>query len=161
MNSGWLPFSVSGPGCKFMHRTRTVNVDIYSTCCSMLWPSLVNTEAGTDTGRGSWGTPLNGNTGLPYLLLTVKLETLAPITWLPCSCYTQGKPEPHVWAAPPELLFPNSNWAATWYTRFQRRSRFHWSHRASELHEYKMRNRRDCRCFLPCSCVTNSKVSLI
>lgn len=51
MNSGWLPFSVSGHGCKFMCRIQTVNVDIYSTACSMLWPSLVNTEVGADMGR--------------------------------------------------------------------------------------------------------------
>lgn len=110
---------------------------------------------------GLGGSALIGNMVLLCLVLIVSWRCKSPLTWLPCSCFTWGKPEPHVWMAPFELLFPNSNWADTWSTRFQHRSRFYLIHRASELHEYKMRNRRDCRCFLPCFCTTNSKVFLI
>lgn len=66
MHSGWLPFSVSGHGCKFMHWAGTVSVYISSSPHSMPRPSLVNICVGTDT---AWGrAALNGNTVLPYLL---------------------------------------------------------------------------------------------
>ena len=104
------------------------------------------------------GSTIKGKHGPDVCLTCSELETWTPTTWLPCSCNTQGKPEPRVWVERFELLLPNSNWADTWHTRFQRRSRLH---RASQLHEYKMRTRRDWRCFLSCSYITYSKVSLI
>lgn len=138
-----------------MQRSWTVYVYITAfliSCCESL--------NGNCYGWG-WGSTIKWEHGPTVSLTCSDLEMGALRIWLPCSCYTRRKPEPRVWVAPSELLFPNSNWADTWYTRFQLRSRFHLIHRASELHEYKMRNRRDCRCFLLGSCVTNSKVSLI
>lgn len=149
MGSVWLPFSVSGQGCKFTYRSWTVtwalqhfmlhghDLPTWKLEWKLIWVYVWGAEPlnGSRVLLLSFSQWVSWGRGPHNLFSFFKLHSGKTIA----TCLSGTS-----WA-------PVSKFKLSWHVVYTipARSRFHLIHRASELHEYKMKNRRDCRCFCP------------